>query len=87
MRERLKVKFLVILGGLVLFMVVLIIGILFFQGDEIVKQIINAIKAFIEFYSRFTWKSLIAYGLAFTIAGIFIGRNFPIKKKDGKEKN
>lgn len=79
MRERLKVRILVILGGLVLFMVVLIIGILFFQGDDI-------IKAFIEFYSEFTWKSLLAYGLAFTIAGIFIGRNFPIKKKERKEK-
>ena len=79
MRERLKVRILVILGGLVLFMVVLIIGILFFQGDDI-------IKAFIEFYSKFTWKSLLAYGLAFTIAGIFIGRNFPIKKKERKEK-
>lgn len=87
MRERMKVRILVILGGLVLFMVVLIIGIIFFQGDEIVKQIINAIKAFIKFYSKFTWKSLISYGLAFTIAGIFIGRNFPIKKKERKEKN
>ena len=51
MRERMKVRILVILGGLVLFMVVLIIGIIFFQGYEIVKQIINAINAFIEFYS------------------------------------
>ncbi len=80
MRKKIKAQILVILGGVILFMAVLIIGILFFQGDEI-------IKAFLEFYSKFTWKSLIAYGLGFTISGIFIGRNFPIKKKDGKEKN
>lgn len=80
MRKKIKAQILVILGGAVIFMAVLIIAILFFQGEEI-------IKAFLEFYSKFTWKSLLAYGLAYTISGIFIGRNFPIKKKDGKEKN
>lgn len=63
----------VLLGG-----IMLILGLAIFRLDDLVKM-------FITFYTTFSWKSVIAYGLAFTTFGISLGKNFKRKKKEGTQ--
>ena len=66
----------VILISLLLGGIMLILGLAIFRLDDLVKM-------FITFYTTFSWKSVIAYGLAFTTFGISLGKNFKRKKKEG----
>ena len=68
----------VILISLLLGGIMLILGLAIFRLDDLVKM-------FITFYTTFSWKSVIAYGLAFTTFGISLGKNFKRKKKEGTQ--
>ncbi len=64
----------VIFKSLLLGGIMLILGLAIFRLDDLVKM-------FVAFYTTFSWKAVIAYGLAFTTFGISLGRNFRGKKK------
>ncbi len=68
----------VILRSLLLGGIMLILGLVIFRLDEIVEL-------FKTFYTTFSWKAVVAYGLAFTTFGISLGKNFKRKRKEGTQ--